>query len=98
MPRSPKYCRHKGSGQAYITLNGQEVYLGCYGSPESQETCDRLIVNWRQQNDQLGKYSLSVGQLYLKFLEFAADYYRNPEGEPTTELRGFLEAPSSRCV
>ena len=25
--RPPKYCRHKASGQATVTLNGQVIYL-----------------------------------------------------------------------
>jgi hypothetical protein len=34
MPRTPKYCHHKASGQAYVTINGRERCLGKHGSPE----------------------------------------------------------------
>jgi hypothetical protein len=42
--RIPSYCRHKASGQAYLTLGGREVYLGVYGSPESHEKYARLTA------------------------------------------------------
>ena len=46
MPRKsiPKYCLHKGSGQAYVKLNGKRRYLGVYGSTESREAYARLII------------------------------------------------------
>lgn len=31
--RIPKLCHHKGTGLAYVTLNGREIYLGEHGSP-----------------------------------------------------------------
>jgi len=30
-----KYAQHKASGQARVTVNGKDHYLGPYGSPES---------------------------------------------------------------
>ena len=35
---TPKYCKHKPSGRAYVNLNGRMFYLGAYGSPESGVT------------------------------------------------------------
>ncbi|MCH7990738.1 MAG: site-specific integrase, partial [Planctomycetes bacterium] len=37
------------------------------------------------------------GQLCLKFLEFAADYYRSADGKPTTELQGFRYSLKPLC-
>ena len=31
----PSYGRHKASGQAVVCINGRDVYLGKYGTPES---------------------------------------------------------------
>ena len=42
----PKYCLHKASGQAFVTINGRERYLGKYGSPESQIRYKQLVVEW----------------------------------------------------
>jgi hypothetical protein len=97
LPRLPKYCRHKGTGQAYVTLKGREVYLGCYNSPKSRERYDRLILEWRQEHDHTECYSLTVGQLCMEFLGFAAEYYRSEDGEPTTELQGFRYSLKPLC-
>lgn len=32
----PRYCRHRGSGQAVVTLNGRDIYLGRCGSRVSR--------------------------------------------------------------
>ena len=33
--RVPKYCRHKASGQAVVTFQGKDYYLGKWKSRES---------------------------------------------------------------
>lgn len=40
----PSYCHHKASGQAYVTIDGREHYLGKYGTPASKENYARLIA------------------------------------------------------
>jgi hypothetical protein len=42
----PSYRRHKISGQAIVTLDGRDHYLGDFGSPASKAEYDRLIVAW----------------------------------------------------
>jgi integrase len=42
----PSYCLHKRSGKAYVTIGGQEKYLGTYDSPESHVAYDRLVAEW----------------------------------------------------
>ena len=32
----PSYLPHPASGQARVRFNGRDIYLGPYGSPESQ--------------------------------------------------------------
>jgi hypothetical protein len=32
--KPPSYRHHKGTGQAVVTLNGQDCYLGVHGTPE----------------------------------------------------------------
>jgi hypothetical protein len=47
MPRKkrvPTYRLHKPSGQARVIVNGEHIYLGPFGSPESQEKYARLIA------------------------------------------------------
>jgi hypothetical protein len=47
MPRAskpPAYCKHKASGQAIVTINGKDIYLGDYGSAESRELYAKLLA------------------------------------------------------
>lgn len=56
MPRlryqPPKYRLHKGSGQAIASLEGQRVYLGKYGSAESQRRYQQLLEEWHRRRCQ----------------------------------------------
>lgn len=42
----PSYRLHKVSGNAVVTLNGRDHYLGAHGSPESVDAYKRLIGEW----------------------------------------------------
>ena len=44
--RVPRYRRHKRSGQAIVTLNGRDHYLGPHGSQTSVSEYDRLVAEW----------------------------------------------------
>jgi hypothetical protein len=37
----PKYQKHRASGQAVVTLNGQDIYLGPHGTAISKRAYDR---------------------------------------------------------
>ncbi len=39
----PSYRRHKPTGQAVVTLDGRDIYLGKYGTKASRVEYDRLI-------------------------------------------------------
>ena len=50
MPRlaqkTPVLPPPQANGQAVVRLDGRDVYLGRYGSPESRAEYDRLIADW----------------------------------------------------
>ena len=50
MPRSrndiPTYRKHRASGQAVVTLNGVDHYLGRFGTPQSKAEYDRIVNEW----------------------------------------------------
>jgi len=49
MPRRitvPIYRKHKVSGQAVVTIDGRDIYLGKHDTPESRERYDRTIAEW----------------------------------------------------
>jgi integrase len=58
MPRGrndiPTYRRHRASGQAVVTLNGVDHYLGKWNSPESRAEYDRIIAEWVARGRKLG--------------------------------------------
>ena len=75
MPRTPKYCHHKATGQAYATLHGKVVYLGKHDSPESHQAYDQAIANWKQIHATSAQVT-TIGQLTLMFMDqHAKDYY-----------------------
>ena len=47
MPRRiPSYRLHRPSGQAVVTLDGRDHYLGLYGTEASRRKYDQLIAAW----------------------------------------------------
>lgn len=97
----PKYRRHKKI-YARVVLNGREIHLGLYGSPESKAAYEREIAQWLQvgrktPRPKRQKPSLEVGrasivEVAVGFLEYANDYYRRPDGTPTGEADNVRDA------
>jgi integrase len=82
----PKYRKHKASGQAVVTLNGRDHYLGKHGSQPSLALYDRLTGEWQLGGRQClpteGE-AISVAELCFRFLRYARGYYvknRQPTG------------------
>ncbi len=88
--RTPSYRHHKPSGQAVVTLDGRDIYLGRYGTPQSRAEFDRLLAEWLSNGRRLPAPAsahgtdLSVNELALVYLGFADGYYTK-RGKPTTE-------------
>jgi len=88
--RTPSYRHHKPSGQAVVTLDGRDIYLGRYGTPQSRAEFDRLLAEWLSNGRRLpapasaNGTDLSVNELSLAYLAFADGYYTK-RGKPTSE-------------
>lgn len=96
----PSYRLHKATGQAVVTLNGKDHYLGRHGTPESQESYKRTIAEWLQQgsipaescllpqfNGQVSGEDPTVNELILGYLNHCATYYqRSPSEIPKIKL------------
>lgn len=86
--RIPSYRRHRPTGQAVVTLNGRDVYLGKWNTKASRAEYERLIGEWLAGGrclpsvDQGGS---SVAEVALRFLQHAKGYYVK-DGRPTGEL------------
>ena len=86
-PRVPSYRRHKPSGQAVVTLNGTDVYLGKWGTKASHAEYERLICEWLAGGRRLpsSESSVTVAELALAYWRFAKTYYRK-DGRPTDQV------------
>jgi integrase len=89
--RTPAYRLHKPTGQAVVTLNGRDNYLGAFGTPTSRAEYDRLIAEWLANErrpvpgaNNAGPADLTVNELLVAYLRFADGYYRK-NGQPTAE-------------
>jgi integrase len=86
----PKYRKHH-SGQAVVTLDGRDYYLGPHGSKSSKTEYDRLIAEWLAGGRRLppanGSHGLTIVELLVAFWKFAKGYYLGADGEPGKELK-----------
>jgi integrase len=78
----PTYRLYKRTGQAVVTLDGRDHYLGPHGSPESHEAYQRLIAEWLQRGRAAPPRAceappLSVNELILAYWRHAEAYYRD---------------------
>ncbi len=90
----PAYGRHKASGQAVVCINGRDVYLGKYGTPESYEKYHRLIAEcFPKGPNSLAPATalaapmggdLTVVELVAAYWQHAKTYYVK-NGRPTSE-------------
>ena len=85
----PSYLPHIASGQGRVRVNGRDIYLGPFGSPESKQAYARSIAENFGNGEPpsltvpMGE-RLTVAGLVLKYDDFGRSYYvRN--GAPTDE-------------
>ncbi len=75
----PKYQKHRASGQAVVTLNGRDHYLGPHGTKASKREYDRLIAEYlssgRSASFGAPKSDVSVVELAADYVRHAKSYY-----------------------
>src|SRR5687768_11094937 len=85
----PKYRSHRASGQAVVTLNGRDHYLGPYGTKASKAEYERLVGEWlaggRRLSAAQAQADTTIVELAAAYLSFAEGYYRK-DGEPTRTI------------
>src|SRR5438045_7156473 len=83
----PSYCRHRAGNQAYVTLDGRDVYVGKYAAPASRAEYDRRIAEWIAAGRKLpvDPMLITVGEVVLAYKQHADGYYRHADGTPTNE-------------
>ena len=79
---------HTASGQAVVTLNGSDVYLGPWQSKASKIEYDRVVGEWlaagRCWPRATGFDQLTMVELIALYLRFAKEHYLK-DGLPTSE-------------
>lgn len=93
----PTLCKHKGTGQGYVTLHGERRYLGRFDQPETRAKYKRLIAEWLAGGGELKVKTteLKVCELLDRFLTYAKRHYVNPDGTPQNELGHYKQAMKS---
>jgi integrase len=101
----PALRRHKPSKQGVVTLSGNDVYLGHWPEDEddppaeAQARYDREIVEWitrrRMPAPEVagapsGRARITIAELLVAFTRHAEQHYRHPDGEPTSELKDYV--------
>ena len=89
----PKYRKHRASGQAIVTVNGRDHYLGPHKSKASKLEYDRLVNQWLVTNrdPRFGlpvhqNAALTVAELINKYRFHCEKHYRNADGTPTGSI------------
>jgi integrase len=86
-PTTPKYRHHRPTGQAVVTLNGHDIYLGKWNSRASRSEHDRRIAEWLASGRCLPQpdANLTIAELALRYWQFAGTYYTK-NGRPTGSI------------
>jgi len=92
----PAYRLHKASGQAIVTLDRKDVYLGPHGTPASRAEYDRVVAEWLANGRRLvapaaGPPGLTVEELILQYWKYAELHYGR-DGRPSRELDNIRDA------
>lgn len=90
----PKYRKHRGSGQAVVTLSGRDHYLGPHGTKTSKGEYDRLVKEWLAGGRSMATTAdpVTVAEVMAAFLKWGKTHYRDRDGKPTRTLDNFRDA------
>ena len=83
MPRlihkNPSYRKHRASGHAIVTIDGQDIYLGPHGTQISRNEYDRIIGEWlangRRSVVNEGASDLAIAEPICAYWKYAQGYY-----------------------
>ncbi len=84
----PGYCHHKAKNLAYVCLDGRDIYLGKWNSPESKAEYNRRVGEWQAAGRRLpvDPLSITVAEIVVAYLDHSKTYYRRADGTPTNEV------------
>jgi integrase len=96
MPRltqaTPKYRKHRASGQAIVTIAGDDHYLGPHNSRASKAEYDRLIGEWLAAGQPTSRKreaeDITVTEVLARFVGYAKQRYQR-DGQPTKRYENY---------
>ena len=88
--QDPPLQLHKASGQGYVHIERQRIYLGKYDLPVTREKYHRLLQEWHANGQRLRVEpgDITVVELIDQFWEYLEAYY----GKHASELVAFRYA------
>ena len=95
--RVPRFSKHRASGQAVVTLSGQDFYLGPHGTKASKLEYDRDVAEWLARGRRPlhaadgDSGEITVVELLAAYKKHAAIYYRK-NGQVTNEVKTIVAA------
>jgi integrase len=100
MPRPkgvPAYRRHKARGLAKVRIDGKDIYLGQYGTPESRAKYERIVVELLAARStstptRASGRPVSVNDVIAAFAAHAHAYYKAKDGTATDEVKNLRDA------
>ncbi len=91
----PKYRKHRASGQAVVTLDAVDYYLGPHGTKASRIEYDRLIADWLANGRRMPAKDtaghVAVMEVLIAYKRFADGYYIK-NGVVTGEVAAIVSA------
>jgi integrase len=93
----PGIRHHRPSGQAVVTLSGQDFYCGTFGTKVALAEYDRHVAEWLARGrrpileNEGEPEQLTVVELIVAYKRHAEAYYRK-NGKPTNEVKQILLA------
>ena len=90
----------KPKGLGVVRLNGKDIYLGKFGTPESHAEYRRVISEWLASHQLTAgtqaaaaptRATVTVNELAPAYLRFAKGYYVK-NGKPTGEIHNIKDA------
>src|SRR5438874_925983 len=99
---TPKYRHYRPKNLGVIRLDGRDIYLGRYNSPESWEKYGRAVAEWRARgrsnpctwtaSDASPPDSPWINEVILAFCDRHADHYRASDGTPSGEFDNYRDS------
>lgn len=92
--RIPKYQHFKARNLAKVRIDGKDVYLGTYDSPESHDKYKKVIADWLVKKEapaEEPQQEVTICQLMASYIRHAKEYYIK-DGQQTREFGCIKEA------